>query len=94
MRLNGRVGQVLGPFAAGEDLIAEGGAISNFTPEVTKPVLYKLGIQASPGTIVKINDITIKIGKTGMYELDEVVNILSLIFPDGTDEDSIVDFVY
>ena len=94
MKLNGRVGQVLGPFIAGEDLIAKGGAISEFTPEVTKPNLYKLGIQASPGTIVLVNSKTIKVGKTGIYELDEVVNITSLIFPNGGDEDTIVDFVY
>lgn len=94
MKLNGRVGQVLGPFAAGVDLIAEGGAISDFTPEVTKPNLYKLGIQSSPGTIVLVNHKTIKIGKTGIYELDEVVNITSLIFPNGADEETLVDFVY
>ena len=94
MKLNGRLGQVLGPFPAGEDLIAEGGAISEFTPEVTRPNLYKLGIQTTPGTIIKINNLNIKIGGTGMYELDEVVNVTSLIFPSGADENTIVDFVY
>ena len=94
MKLNGRVGQVLGPFAAGEDLIAEGGAISDFTPETTKPNLYKLGIQASPGTMVEVNHKPIKVGKTGIYELDVVVNITSLIFPNGADDSTIVDFIY
>ena len=94
MKLNGRLGQVLGPFPAGQDLIADGGAISEFTPESTKPNLYKLGIQTTPGTMVKINGLNIKIGSTGMYELDEVVNVTSLIFPNGADENAIVDFVY
>ena len=93
MILNGRVGQVLGPFGT-EDLLAPEGAISVFTPETTPPVLSKLGIQAAIGTRVKINNVIIKIGKTGIYELDEVVAVESLIFPDGADDNTIVDFVY
>lgn len=94
MYLNGRLGQVVGPFNIGEDLLAEGGAISNFTPEVTRPVLSKLGIQAPKGTIVQINEIPIKIGATGIYELDEIVYVRSLSFPNGADDSVIVDFVY
>lgn len=94
MRLNGRVGQVLGPFEAGTDLIAPGGAIDLFTPETTRPNINKLGIQTSPGTVVLINDVSIKIGRTGIYELDETVNVKSLIFQDGADADTIVDFIY
>lgn len=93
MYLNGRVGQVLGPFDS-TDLLDENGAISMFTPEITRPFLIKLGIQAAPGTIIKINGVEIKIGKTGIYELDNVVNVKSLSFPNGADETTIVDFVY
>ena len=32
-RINGRLGQVCGPFNAGEDLLAKGGAIDKFTKE-------------------------------------------------------------
>jgi hypothetical protein len=53
-----------------------------------------LGIQTAPGTIIKVNGVEIKIGKTGIYELDEVVNVKSLSFPYGADSDTIVDFVY
>lgn len=91
--LNGRVGQVLGPFDA-TDLLSKEGAISIFTPETTAPILIKLGVQAAEGTIVKVNNAEIKIGKTGIYELDEIVPIRHLIFPNGADEDTIVDFVY
>ena len=49
---------------------------------------------AAKGTIVKINNVPIKIGFTEMYELDEVVSVKSLIFPNGADENTIVDFVY
>ena len=38
--------------------------------------------------------VPIKIGFTEMYELDEVVSVTSLIFPNGADENTIVDFVY
>lgn len=91
--LNGRIGQCLGPFDT-MDLLSENGAISIFTPEETKPILTKLGIQADNGTIVEINGVEIKIGKTGIYELDGVVAVKSLIFPNGANENTIVDFVY
>ena len=93
MYLNGRIGQVLGPFNS-TDLLDENGAISIFTPEITRPFLTKLGIQATPGTVIKVNGVEIKIGKTGIYELDNVVNVKSLSFPNGADETTIVDFVY
>lgn len=92
--LNGRVGQVLGPFEANVDLLKEDAPIGAFTPENTRPILYKLGIQTAEGTRVQINDAVIKIGKTGIYELDSVVDIKKLIFPDGADASTIVDFVY
>lgn len=93
MILNGRVGQVLGPFDTA-DLLSKNGRISQFTPETSLPVLTKMGIQATPGTIIKVNNVEVKIGKTGIYELDEVVNIKSLSFPYGADAETIVDFVY
>ena len=94
MILNGRIGQVLGPFAANVDLLAEGGAISDFTPEVTKPIIEKIGIQTDVGSIIEINGVRIKIGKTGIYELDKRVAIKSLKFPNGASADTIIDFVY
>ena len=94
MILNGRIGQVTGPFVAGEDLLSAEGAISQFTPESTIPTLIKLGIQAPVGTRVKINNVEVKIGKTGIYELDSIVAIKTLIFLDETDDTVIVDFVY
>lgn len=92
--LNGRIGQVIGPFTANLDLLADSAPIGAFTPETTRPILYKLGIQAEEGTVVEINDVPIKIGKTGIYELDNIVNVTKLVFPDGADEDTIIDFVY
>lgn len=92
--LNGRIGQVLGPFSANVDLLEDNAPIGSFTPETDKPILYKLGIQAAEGTIVEINNVPVQIGKTGIYELDSIVDIKKLVFPDGADENTIVDFVY
>ena len=94
MYINGRLGQVAGPFDAGIDLLADGGAISEFTPETNAPTLSKLGIQTTAGSTILINGVGVKLGKTGIYELDKVVNIESLIFPLGADANTIVDFIY
>lgn len=94
MILNGRVGQVLGPFDANVDLLAEGGAISDFTPEASAPIIEKLGIQTDVGNLIEINGVQIKIGRTGIYELDNRVAVKTLKFPNGASADTIVDFVY
>lgn len=91
---NGHVAQVLGPFDANTDLLADDGPIGQLTPEADRPVIYKLGIQAQVGTRVQVNDNIIKIGKTGMYELDQLVKITYLSFPDGASENTIIDFIY
>ena len=91
---NGRIGQVLGPFTAGMDLLEDNAPIGAFTPETTRPILYKLGIQAIEGTIVEINNVPIKIGRTGIYELENVIDIKKIVFPDGAGDSTIIDFVY
>ena len=94
MRLQGRYNQVSGPFEAGIDLLSPGGAIDMATPESTRPILYKVGIIAPPGTRVQINDSVVKISPFGVLELDEVVNIKKLIFLDNVDENALIDFIY
>lgn len=91
---NGHIGQVFGPFEVNKDLLDDDGPIGILTPEKERPVLYKLGIQAQEGTLVNINNTAIKIGKTGIYELDDVLKITSIIFPQATSATTIVDFVY
>ena len=92
--LNGRIGQVVGPFTANIDLLDDNAPIGAFTPETTRPILYKLGIQSEVGTRVLINNAQVKIGKTGIYELDNIVEVHHLVFPDGASADTIIDFVY
>lgn len=92
---NGHIGQVIGPFVANQDLMADDGAIGIFTPEKEKPVIYKLGIQSTPGTIVNINGTDIKIGVTGIYQLEtNLIKIKSLVFPQGADDNTLIDFIY
>lgn len=92
MVLNGRYNQVKGEFPAGVDLLAKGGAIDVKTPETSKPELFKLGIITDPGTKVQINGAEVEISKYGVLELDEVVNVKSLIFPNGAN--ATIDFCY
>lgn len=92
--LNGRIGQVVGLFTADIDLLADNAPIGAFTPETTRPILYKLGIQTDQGTQVEINNVTVKIGKTGIYELDNIVDVKKLVFPKGAPANTIIDFVY
>ena len=91
---NGHIGQVTGPFNANQDLLADFGPIGSFTPELQRPIIYKIGIQAEKGTVVSINNTNIKIGNTGIYQLDDVIKINELSFPNGATEDTIIDFVY
>ena len=92
---NAFIGQVVGPFVANKDLMEDEGPIGAFTVQKERPVIYKIGIQADPGTIVRINNEGIKIGKTGIYELDfDTIKIKKIVFPFGANEDTIIDFIY
>lgn len=82
----GRLGQLLGPFSPGEEII-------NLISADTKTKNVKLGIQTAIDTIVLINGESIQIGRTGIYELDEIMNISSIIFPNGAPENTIIDYV-
>lgn len=46
---------------------------------ISEPV-YKLGVQAPPGSKMLINDKEILMGRTGIYELDEDIKVRSLSF--------------
>ena len=92
MVLNGRYNQVKGTFEAGVDLLAKGGAIDLKTPETTAPILYKIGIITEPRSKVLINGAEMEICETGVFELDSIVNVKSLIFPEGAQ--ATIDFVY
>lgn len=86
---NGRVGQLDQQFAAKENIIP---LIRQKNNIIDYKGLLKLGIQAEPDTIVYINEKRIRIGKTGIYELDYSVLIKSLWFE--TDTIALIDYIY
>lgn len=53
---------------------------NNILNQIGVSSIKKLGIQAPNGTICYVNGQEIMIGRTGMYELDEVIIVSSLYF--------------
>ncbi len=94
MALRGRFGEINNTvIPANVELLANDGLIGMQTPESSWPELVKLGIQAEIGTKVKINGINCVIGRTGILEIENA-NIESIIFPDGADNTTIIDYIY
>lgn len=86
---NGRVGQIEDTFAAGADVIP---LIRKQDNIVDYKGLLKLGIQAPEGTVMHLNGKRIRIGKTGIYELDYSVLVKTLVFE--TETTALIDYVY
>lgn len=85
---NGRVGQLDGTFDAGVEvinIIGQKEKLKDFKG------LFKIGIQTDPLTMIQVNGVDIKIGRSGIYELDTVM-IYSLKFLNTTT--ALVDYVY
>ena len=85
----GRVGQLDQTFAAGDSIIM---IIRKKHNLIDFKGLVKLGIQAPVGTKFVINGETIRIGATGIYELDYTVNIKEFYFLEETE--ALVDYIY
>lgn len=85
----GRIGQLDQTFSANESIIA---IIRRKHNLVDFKGLVKLGIQAPVGTKFIINGETIRIGTTGIYELDYTVNVKELYFL--SDTEALVDYIY
>lgn len=85
----GHVGQLDQTFSANENLIV---IIRKKHNLVDFKGLMKLGIQAPVGTKFVINGEIIRIGATGIYELDYTVNIKELYFLEETS--ALVDYIY
>ena len=91
---NGRFGEINNTaIPANIDLLSDAGLIGQQTPEISWPQLSKLGIQATKGTRFRINDIDCVIGKTGIFELENTI-VNHLVFPDGADNTTIIDYIY
>jgi hypothetical protein len=85
----GRVGQLDQVFNAEDSVIT---IIRKKHNLIDFKGLVKLGIQAPVGTKFVLNGETIRIGATGIYELDYTVNIKELYFLENTE--ALVDYIY
>ena len=89
----GYLGQVKGPFNNGENIFST----RVLLPEGCK---IKFGISIDPYDLLirpewgfRVNERYIKMGKTGMYEIDEPMIVSSLTFPEGAPASILVEFV-
>lgn len=85
----GHVGQLDQIFSAGDSVVM---IIRKKHNLIDFKGLVKLGIQAPIGTKFVLNGETIRIGATGIYELDYTVNIKELYFLEDTE--ALVDYIY
>ena len=85
----GHIGQLDKTFSAGENIIMLVRKKHNL---IDFKGLVKLGIQAPTGTKFVINGETIRIGATGIYELDYTVNVKEFYFIEETE--ALVDYIY
>lgn len=84
---NGYSGQLLGPFNANQELV------NLIQQDALKEIEYvkHLGIQTKIGTLLEINNKTVEIGKTGIYEIGNT-EINSIYFLEDTDDNAIIDY--
>ena len=84
---NGYTGQLLGPFEANQELI------DLINQDAIGEIQYvkHLGIQVEIGTLLEINNKTVEIGKTGIYEIGNT-EITSIYFLEDTDDNAIIDY--
>lgn len=87
MQTNGRTGQLKGPFTANQELI------DLIKEDAVRDILYvhHIGITAKKWSHVFLNDKEIKIGKTGIYEVDNA-EITSIKFKNDMDKNTIIDY--
>ncbi len=78
--------QITGPFIANQEIV------SILKVQYSFSKIVKLGIQAKTGHKCKINSQEIEIGKTGIYELNDV-EVDSIVFMQNENESTIIDCV-
>lgn len=88
----GYIGQIKGPFLANQNILAN----------IDIPIGYQLkwGISITPKDLMPypewyfiVNDQYIKMGKTGMYEVDEPMIVSNISFPLGAPASTLIEFI-
>lgn len=94
MALNGYQGQIRANQQQGQKFIAGQEIITLIQQTTAFPIRYiqRIGIQAPEKTKISINNKEIEIGKTGIYEVNNV-EITSLKFIQDSSKNVIIDFI-
>ena len=92
--MNGYQGQIRALDQNGHTFPANQNIKSLIQQESVGSVEYikKISITAPEGTKMKLNENQIRIGKTGIYEAEDL-QITSFVFLDNTSSDVIIDFI-
>ena len=94
-KTNGYQGQIrandqeVGYFASGQNII---NLINNECNDQFTGFISRIGIEAPEGTQININGQNINIGKTGLYEINNVY-ITSLIFTSDSSTTAVIDYI-
>lgn len=92
--MNGYQGQIRAIDQQNHIFLANQQLLNIIQQNTRSPINYikRLGIFAKEGTKLKINDIQIEIGKTNIYEIDQM-EITSIKFKENTSNEVILDFI-
>ena len=94
---SGSIGQIQGPFSEDDEFIFQslngGTAYVKLGIIINDKDLMTFGNSEDKGFTVNINGELIRFGREGIYELDDVMKIDSLSFPQGAPASVIIDYV-
>lgn len=93
--VQGSIGQIKGPLAINDSITFSTSNVAGRPPDL------KLGISIDEKDLmtyewrfpVVINDISISVGSTGRYEIDDNIAIDTISFPQGAPASVIIDYV-
>lgn len=89
MKVVSKTGQFKGPFEANVNIC------ERLSPTVASDGYFKhIGIQAMPGSLMKINNLSIQMGDSGTYELGENIKVYSIMFDTPRDDRTLIEYVY
>ena len=86
--MNGYQGQIRAFDQSGHTFPAN----QNIKPLISVRFIKKISITAPQGTKMKLNEKQIRIGKTGIYEAEDL-QITSFVFLENTSSNVIIDFI-
>ena len=89
---NGAIGQVQGPFQANDFLNFNGKQVKLGVSIAEKDLMTYGGTEIK-GFTIKIDDELIKLGREGIYESDDWVELNQITFPQGAPVSVLIEYV-